>query len=77
MHNASDRESETEAAFRKTMNPFFLAVITAVVILGVWHMNLALQAIFRVPQRRTAYVMDCDFNGTGINFACGHLSASE
>ena len=28
------------------MNPFFLIVVTAVIALGVWHLNLALQAIF-------------------------------
>jgi len=46
VHSPSDCESETEAAFRKTMNAYLLVAVLAAIALGVWHLNLALQAIF-------------------------------
>jgi len=46
MYGPSYGESEAEAAFRKTMNPSFLVAICAAIVLGVWHLNLALDAIF-------------------------------
>lgn len=46
MHGPACGKSEAEAAFRKTMNPYFLVAVCAAIVLGVWHLDLALHAIF-------------------------------
>ena len=46
MHCASHRESETEAAFGEIMNRVFVIAVSAGIALGVWHLKLAIEAIF-------------------------------
>lgn len=45
MRGPTNGESKAAAAIRKTMNPTYLVIVAASIVLGVWHLNLASQAI--------------------------------